>query len=109
VAGAVGAYDDLPAGYTVGPAPVLILVHVSATPEKLITGAIHTSEDRYQVSVRGSVRRNVQAVGRRVIDALHGYTSDTIKRVDYEGWPGTIREDGAAVEYHAPIDFMVRS
>lgn len=110
VHGVAAVFDtDIPERHAIGASPTLVLQHISDVPEKTIAGDIHTDVERYQVSVRGAKLASVRTVARRVIDALHGYQSDTIKRVDYESWPGTIRGDADPLEFHAPVDFMVRS
>lgn len=109
VPGVAAVFDtETPDSYTLGSAPTLVLQHVSGVGQKTIVGGIYASEERWQVSVLGAHVGKVREVAQAVIDALHGYSSDAIRRVDYESWPGTIAEGkGSTREYHAPVDFMV--
>jgi hypothetical protein len=108
--GAANVFDieTLPDNYTSGPSPYLILQDISSTPETTIEGTIYANSERWQVSVRGKNLHAVRTMAQAVQASLHGFTSDSIARADYEAWPGTIREGtGSAREFHAPVDFII--
>jgi hypothetical protein len=107
-ASAVFDIETLPDSYTSGANPYLILQDISSTPETAIDGAIYANSERWQVSVRGKKLHAVRTMAQAVIASLHGFTSESIARADYEVWPGTIPEGtGSAREFHAPVDFMI--
>lgn len=95
-------------GYSFGPVPTLIVQHISAAPSASIDGALYASTERWQVSAIGTKLHSVRIMAQAVIRSLHGYTSESIKRADYDSWPGTIAEgSGPTRTYHAPVDFSI--
>jgi hypothetical protein len=107
ISGVAHVYDTDADRYIAQAAPALILQNISGVGATTIEGSIHTVEERWQVSVRGTNLAKVRAIAQDVRDSLHGYRSDSIKYCAWESSPGVIREDGQTVEYHAPVDFMV--
>lgn len=108
IEGVAAVFDTDAETYSAQASPFLVLQHISGVPAHAIDGTLHTTEERWQVSVRGRNLHRVRTVAQAVSDSLDGYHSDAIKWVAYESWPGTIQEgSGTAREFHAPVDFTV--
>jgi hypothetical protein len=109
-AAAVFDLETLPDSPPNTSAPYLILQEISAVPDLPIDGGILGTEERWQVSVRGAKLHAVRTMAQAVISSLHMFTSATIKLCEYESWPGTIAEGaGSTRQFHAPVDFTVKT
>lgn len=108
VSGVGAVFDtDVPDRFTVGQSPTLVLQHISTVGAQAVDGTLYGGNEQWQVSVRGSHLGNVRAAAQAVKNSLHGFSSASIKRCDFDSWPGTIRESANPVEYHAPVSFNI--
>lgn len=98
---------EAPPNFTYGPSPAVSVMDISSIPEQGIDQAIAGSVERWQVSVRASTAAGVRAGRTAVIDALHGYLSESIASCSYESSGPLVQESESPTVFASSVDFMI--